>query len=83
MGDLHIPNRHHNLKIIIKGILRDTRTSVTMIRKYVLGLDNREAGTHSVRASITMRMFLAKEPIYTIMLIGRWSSDASLAYIRK
>ena len=30
-----------------------------------------------------MMMYLAKEPIYTIMLIGRWSSDAFLAYIKK
>ena len=30
-----------------------------------------------------MMMYLAKEPIYTIMLIGRWSSDAFLAYIEK
>ena len=30
-----------------------------------------------------MVMHLAKEPIYAIMLIGRWSPDASLAYIEK
>ncbi|KAL7473985.1 hypothetical protein ACHAWX_000001 [Stephanocyclus meneghinianus] len=30
-----------------------------------------------------MLMYLAKEPVYTIMLIGRWSSDAFLAYIEK
>ena len=28
-------------------------------------------------------VYLAKEPVYTIMLIGRWSSDAFLAYIEK
>ena len=30
-----------------------------------------------------MLMYLAKEPVYTIMLVGRWSSDAFLAYIEK
>ena len=30
-----------------------------------------------------MMMYLAKEPVYTIMLIARWSSDAFLAYIEK
>jgi len=30
-----------------------------------------------------MMMYLAKEPVYTIMLIGRWNSDAFLAYIEK
>ena len=28
-------------------------------------------------------MFLGECPIYTIMMIGRWSSDAFLWYIRK
>ena len=28
-------------------------------------------------------MYLAREKIYTIMLMGRWSSDAFLAYIEK
>ena len=30
-----------------------------------------------------MGMFLAGTPVYTIMLIGRWSSDAFMRYIRK
>ena len=30
-----------------------------------------------------MEMYPGKIPIYTIMLIGRWSSDAFLCYIRK
>jgi hypothetical protein len=30
-----------------------------------------------------MAMFLAKVPVYTIMLLGRWSSDDFLRYIRK
>ena len=28
-------------------------------------------------------VYLADVPVYTIMLIGRWSSDAFLRYIRK
>jgi hypothetical protein len=28
-------------------------------------------------------MYLGEIPVYTIMLIGRWSSDAFLHYIRK
>ena len=28
-------------------------------------------------------MYLDEVPVYTIMLIGRWSSDAFLKYIRK
>ena len=30
-----------------------------------------------------MAMYLGKCPVYTIMMIGRWSSDAFLGYIRK
>ena len=40
-------------------------------------------GSHSVRESLAMTMHLAKEPTYTIMLSGCWSSDVSLAFIKK
>eukprot|EP00978_Attheya_sp_CCMP212_P014459 scaffold36887_cov24-Attheya_sp.AAC.1 len=30
-----------------------------------------------------MAMYLAGVPVFTIMLIGRWSSDAFLRYIRR
>ncbi len=30
-----------------------------------------------------MEMYLGEIPVYTIMLIGRWSSDAFLCYIRR
>jgi hypothetical protein len=30
-----------------------------------------------------MKMYLAGVPVYTIMLIGRWSIDAFLRYIQK
>jgi hypothetical protein len=30
-----------------------------------------------------MEMYLAGVPVYTIMLIGRWSSNAFLHYIQK
>ena len=30
-----------------------------------------------------MAMYLAGVPVYTIMLLGRWSSDAFLRYIRR
>ena len=70
-------------KISSKEILRDIRVSVDMIGKDILGFSSDDTGTHSVRASFAMMAYLAKEPIYTIMLIGRWSSDAFLAYIKK
>jgi hypothetical protein len=48
-----------------------------------LGFSEDEVGTHSNRSAGAMSMFLSGTPIYTIMLIGRWSSDAFMRYIRK
>ena len=38
---------------------------------------------HSIRSGAAIAMYLDEVPVYTIMLIGRWSSDAFLRYIRK
>jgi hypothetical protein len=39
-------------------------------------------GSHSLRSGAAMALFLANEPVHKIMILGRWSSDAFLAYIR-
>jgi hypothetical protein len=49
----------------------------------VFGLKPKEIGLHSLRSSAAMAMYLNGIPVYTIMLLGRWSSDAFLRYIRK
>jgi hypothetical protein len=48
-----------------------------------LGIEKHELGTHSIRSGAAMAMYLRECPVYTIMLIGRWSSSAFLWYIRK
>jgi hypothetical protein len=48
-----------------------------------LGISKQEMGTHSIRSGVAMVMYLGKCPVYTIMLIGWWSSDAFLHYIHK
>jgi hypothetical protein len=48
-----------------------------------LGYTSDEIGTHSIRSGAAMAMYLAGVPAFTIMLIGRWSSDAFLRYIRR
>jgi hypothetical protein len=48
-----------------------------------LGFEPHEVGTHSLRSGAAMEMYLGEIPIYIIMLIGRWSSDTFLPYIRK
>jgi hypothetical protein len=48
-----------------------------------LGFTSADMGTHSNRSGGARSMFLAGTPVYTIMLMGRWSSDAFMQYIRK
>ena len=59
------------------------RASATAIGKDALGFKPEDISTHSLRAGGAMAMYLNDIPVYTIMLIGRWSSDAFLRYIRK
>ena len=59
------------------------RQSVLSIGQDKLGFGPDDVGTHSIRSGAAMAMYLAKEPVYTIMLLGRWSSDAFLKYIRR
>jgi len=40
-------------------------------------------GTHSLQSAAAMAMFLGGLPVYLIMLMGRWSSNPFLRYIRK
>jgi hypothetical protein len=48
-----------------------------------MGIDLSRVGMHSARTSAAMAMYMAHVPVFTIMLLGRWSSDAFLRYIRK
>jgi hypothetical protein len=42
-----------------------------------------EIGTHSISLGVAMAMFLGGCPVFLIMMIGRWSSNVFLHYIRK
>ena len=70
-------------KITASEMTKEIKAAVTCIGERALGLTQDDVGIHSPRASLAMLMYLAKEPVYTIMLVGRWSSDAFLAYIEK
>ena len=59
------------------------RSVVAAFGKSDLGFSPSEVGTHSVRSSTAMQLFLNKVPTYQIMLLGRWSSDAFLRYIHR
>ena len=59
------------------------RDVVGAIGEARLGIKKEDAGTHSIRSDAAIEMYLSKCPVFMIMLIGRWSSDAFLCYIRK
>ena len=64
-------------------VLARLRAIVDIIGKDVLGYESADIGTHSLRSGCAMALHLAGVQVYMIMLIGRWSSDAFLRYIRR
>ena len=58
------------------------------LREFIGSIDDEwnikpfQVGLHSMRSAAAMAMYLKNVPVYTIMLLGRWSSDAFLRYIR-
>jgi hypothetical protein len=68
----------------------DSATALRMLRGFIssvdfkgLGLDPKRIGLHCLRLLAVMAMYLNGVPVYTIMLLGCWSSDAFFRYIRK
>jgi hypothetical protein len=59
------------------------RDGVVSIGETKQGIRRSEIGTRSIRSGAAMAMYLAGVPVFSIMLIGRWSSTAFLKYIRK
>jgi len=69
--------------ITSKEMVVPLRIAVEAFGQSRLGIAKEEIGTHSLRAGAAMAMYLGRCPVYVIMMIGRWSSDAFLSYIRK
>jgi hypothetical protein len=62
-------------------VLTRLRAAAKAVGSARLGFEPKEIGTHSLCLGAAMEMYLAGVPVYTIMLIGRWSSNAFLHYI--
>ena len=62
--------------------LQDT---ISVIGEDALNIKTSEVGNHSnsIRSGGAMAMFIGGCPVFMIMLIGQWSSDAFMKYIRK
>ena len=59
------------------------RTTSFSIDEAWIGFKPSDIRTRSIRSGAAMLMYLAEVPVYTIILIGRWSTDDFLKYIRK
>jgi hypothetical protein len=59
------------------------RDGVATIGETKLGILRSEIGTHSIRSGAVMAIYLSGVPVFSIMLIGRWSSTAFPKYIQK
>ena len=76
--------KSNSLKYITSNMIRSQlRGTAAAIGKALLGFDPKEIGCHSIRSGFAMAMYLTKELPLTIMIIGRWLSEAFLKYIRK
>jgi hypothetical protein len=64
-------------------IIIDIRASVDAIGEKILGFTSKDVGTHSNCEAFAMMHYLAGTPVFTLMLLGRWMSDAFLRYIEK
>ncbi len=65
---------------MIADLIQD---DVVAIGKTKLGIFCSEIGTCSIWSGAELATYLAGVPIFSIMLIGRWSSTAFLKYIQK
>ena len=59
------------------------RYTVECMGEATLGVKAENVGTHSLRSSCAMLLYLGQVRTSTIMLLGRWKSDAFLLYLRK
>jgi hypothetical protein len=59
------------------------RDAVGAIGEVKLGIKKEDVGTSLIRSGMAMAIYLGECPVFMIMLIGCWSSDAFLRYIRK
>jgi hypothetical protein len=76
-------NHARREQIKSRQVITLLRSACATIGSARLGFDPSKIGTHSLCSGAAMEIYLAGVPVYTIMVIGRWLSDAFLHYIRK
>ena len=68
----------HIEHITSKEMVSALRAAVISIGEEILGIKKEDVGTHLIRLGVDMAMYLGKYPVYTIVMTGRWSSNAFL-----
>ena len=76
-------NHARREQITSRQLIMSLRSACATIGSAHLGFDPSKIRTHSLRSGAAIKMYLAGVPVYTIMLIGRWSSNTFLRYIQK
>jgi hypothetical protein len=64
--------------VSLTHMINALRDAVGGIREICLGIKKEDIGTHLIRSGVAMAMYLGECPVFMIMLIGRWSSNAFL-----
>jgi hypothetical protein len=80
--DTYMDRNGRRKRMTSKCMLAMLRAKLTVIGTERLGFTPAETGLHSIRSSAAMALYLAGQQVFIIMLLGRWSSDAFLRYIR-
>ena len=73
----------HLEQVMSTHMIHALSDAVRAIGEVKLGIKKEDVGTHSIRLGVAMAMYLGECPVFMIMLIGGWSSNAFLRYIRK
>jgi hypothetical protein len=73
----------HLEQVTSTHMINALRDAVGAIGEVKLGIKNKYVGMHLIRLGTAMAMYLGECPVFMIMLIGCWSRDAFLRYIRK
>lgn len=71
---------HHMTAKEVSNALRD---GVPAFGSDQLQIKPNKIGMHSIRSGPAMAMYLGGVPVFAIQIIGHWSSDAFMGYIRK
>ena len=64
-------------------MLSKLHTAANAIGKNELGFKVEDLGLHLICSGAAMSMYLMGVPVFMIILIGQWSSDAFLLYVKK